>query len=396
MADVLVIRQAHFPLDPRVRREVQALLDAGFEVDVLCTRGKGEPVHEREGRLRVFRLPLYHRRGGAPGYVLEYVIFFAAAAIAAAVLQARRRYRLVEVHTLPDALVFAAAVPRLLGARVLLDLHECMPEFFASKFGAGPGHPVVRALGSLEQAAIRFADHAITCTDEMRDVFVQRGATGSAIDVVLNAADESIFVPIDQPAGASDNDFVVICHGAVEERYGLDTAVRALALLREDLPGLRLDIYGDGSYLGAVRRLAAELGVSDRVWFSDGYVALERLVDAIARADVGLVAMKRDAFRDLTQCNKMYDFVAMHRPVVASRTASAAKLFDDSAFAWFEGGDERDLARALRAVHDDPGLRSRLVHSATLQCEPYRWARQRRIYLRAVDRLLERDRRAGA
>jgi glycosyltransferase involved in cell wall biosynthesis len=388
MTDVLVVRQAHFPLDPRVRREVQALLDAGYEVDVLCTRGRGEPVRERDGCLQVFRIPLYHRRGGSAGYVLEYAIFLVAATLAAAVLQVRRRYRLIEVHTLPDVLVFAAGIPRLLGARVLLDLHECMPEFYASKFGTRPGHPAVRALKWLEQTAIRFADHALTCTDEMRDVFVGRGATSTGIDVVLNAADETVFGTGRHPPRAPDADFVVICHGAVEERYGLDTAIRAIALLREDVPGLRLEVYGDGSCVESLGRLAAELGVAERVWFSGGYVPLEQLVAAIARADVGLVAMKPDAFRDLTQCNKMYDFVAMHRPVVASRTTSAARLFDESAFAWFEGGNEQDLARAFRAVHDDPAWRDRLVQSAARQGEPYRWAHQRDAYLRAVRTVL--------
>lgn len=388
-----MLRQWHFPLDPRVRREVFALLDAGYQVDVLCTRRSGERFVERDGRLSVYRVPLWHRRGGVPGYLAEYLLFFLVATVATSVLHIRRRYRFVQVHTLPDTLVFAALFPRALGERVLLDLHECMPEFFATKFGLPLGHPLVRALGALEQRAIAFADHAITCTEQMREAFVGRGASPDRIDVVLNAADERIFDPELHPAPpkASGDEFVLVCHGALEERYGLDTVIEAVALLAPDLPHLVLEIYGEGSQRDALRRLAADLGVDRRVRFSDGYVPLHQLVAAIAQADAGVVAVKPDPFRDLTQCNKMYDFVSMRRPVVASRTASAVAYFDEDCFAWFEGGDASELARVIRRLHDDPEWARRLVARATSQAEPYRWPHQARHYLTAVERTLGRE-----
>jgi glycosyltransferase involved in cell wall biosynthesis len=388
MATILVIRQAHYPHDPRVRQEVYALLDAGHEVDVVCTRGAGEAPVERLGRLRIFRVPLYHRRGGVAGYVLEYLLFFVSALVIGGVLHIRRRYRLVQVNTLPDVLIFASAVPRLFGARVLLDLHECMPEFFATKFGVAPDHPVVRLLAAIEQAAIRYADHSITCTDQMRAVFCSRGAAASAVDVILNSADESVFDPDLHAARRPDGKFVLICHGAIEKRYGHQTALRALAHLAEDLPGLRLAIYGDGSELPRIRELARELGVEERVHFSGGYVPLDDLVAAIARADAGLVAMTRDRFRDLTQCTKMYDYIAMRIPVVCSRTASVEAYFDEDCFAWFESDDEHDLVRAIRMVHDSPRRRVELVRRTRLRAEPYRWRHQREAYLALVERLL--------
>ena len=43
---------------------------------------------------------------------------------------------MIHVHSVPDFLVFAALVPKLLGARIILDIHDILPEFYASKFGA--------------------------------------------------------------------------------------------------------------------------------------------------------------------------------------------------------------------------------------------------------------------
>jgi hypothetical protein len=138
MARVLVIRQHYFPLDIRVRREVEALRSAGHEVDVICVARSGERWRERWGGVRIVRIPFDLRHGGSVSYILKYGVFAVVAGMLAAALHLRRRYGLVQVNSLPDTLVFSALVPRLLGARVLLDLHETMPEFSPPDSGRRP------------------------------------------------------------------------------------------------------------------------------------------------------------------------------------------------------------------------------------------------------------------
>jgi glycosyltransferase involved in cell wall biosynthesis len=382
-----VIRQGRYPFDPRVHREVMALLDAGFEVDVIALRERGRPSRERLEGVRVLRIPLSKNRTGAIRYVLQYLLFILAAGLLAGVLHLRRPYRLVQVHTLPDVLVFAAIIPKLLGARVVLDLHEMFPEFFTTKFGDRP--LARRVIVLAEQASIRFADFAITCTNEMREAFVARGADPAKMGVVLNTAEEAVFdVERHPPRGSEDGEFVLICHGTVEPHYGIDTAIEAVALVGDDIPGLRLDVIGSGTYVPEAKCLARARGVEDRVRFSEGWVPIDDLLEAISRADAGVVAMKRDAFRDLTHCNKMYDLVTMRRPVITSRTRSVQAYFDDDCFEYFDSGDPADLARAMRRMHDDPDRRERLVARATNALEPYRWPRQRAVYLSYIDRVL--------
>jgi glycosyltransferase involved in cell wall biosynthesis len=397
MARVCLIRQGYFPLDTRVRRETHALLAAGHELDVICLRRPGEPRRERRGPLTVHRLPLTLRRvDHGARYVLQYAAFGAAATIVAAALHLRRRWHVVQVNSMPDVLVFAALVPRLLGARVLLDLHECMPEFFRVKFGVGPRHPAARLVAAAEQASIRFADHVITCTGPMRDAFVARGAPAGKIDVVLNAADEAVFdVARHPPEPRRADRFTLICHGAIERSYGHDTLIRAAALVRDRIPGLRVEIYGDGTFRRELQELARDLGLNGTLWMSDGWAPLDELLGAIARADAGVVAMRRDAFRDLTHCNKMFDFVAMRRPAIVSRTRAVEAYFGEDCFALFRAGDERDLARAIVALHRDTRLAEQLVARAAQASEPYRWPRQRRIYQRIVEQLAAGDGRCA-
>lgn len=389
VARVCVIRQGFFPWDTRVRREVEALLLAGHEVDVICLARDGEPARDEYRGAAIRRLPLRQRRAGGLRYLVEYGAFLVAAASVSGALHLRRRYDLVQVHSMPDALVFAAVVPRLMGARVVLDLHECMPEFFATKFRVAQSHPVPRLLAALEQASIRFAHTVITCTEQMREAFVARGARPEKIHVILNSADEAIFNAVDHPPQDRRPDrFTLICHGSIEERYGLDTVIKAVALLKDEIPALRFEIYGEGSYRETLRELARDLGVEDRIGFSDGFVPLDELLDAIAAADAGVVAMKRDAFRDLTHCNKMFDFIVMRRPALVSRTRSVEAYFDESCFALFDSDDEHDLARAIRELYHDASRGPALVERAAVANDPYRWERQRGIYQGVIDEVM--------
>jgi len=388
LARICVIRQNLFAYDPRVQREVAALVDAGHEVDVICLRGDGEPLRERRGRLTVYRVPSAYPRSRS-SYLVSYSCFLGAAAILCGLLHLRRPYALVQVHSLPDVLVFAAVVPKLLGARVVLDLHEMMVEFFCTKFQVDSRSLRAKTVAFAEQASIRFADFAFTCTNEMREAFIGRGADAEKLGVVLNASDEEVFdVERHPPHGSSEGEYVLICHGSVEERYGVDTTIRAVALLHEEIPGLRLEVYGKGTYLEEGRRLARDLGVGDRVRFSDAWVPFSTLLEAIAAADAGVVAIKRDPFRDLTHCNKMYDLVTMRRPVLIARTRSVEAYFDENCFEYFESDDPEGLADGIRRLYGNPRHAEELVARAAEALEPYRWPRQREIYRSYIEALL--------
>jgi glycosyltransferase involved in cell wall biosynthesis len=387
MGRVCVVRQLYFPRDAKCRREVDALLAAGHEIDVVCLRRRGEPLHERYGRANLWRIPISHRRGRMWVYILEYVVVLFFATLLVGALHLRRRYDVIQVNTPPDSLVFAALIPRLLGARVLLQLQEPMPEFFSTKFGAGQSR-MVRAVAWMEQRSVRFADFVVTCTEHMRAAFVARGAPPSKIAVIVPTSNEDEFDPARATAKAPSADrFVLVSHGSIEERYGLDTVIRAVRLLRDEIPGIRLEIYGEGTYTGALKTLAQDLDVAASVSFH-GWVPIAELVQAIADADAGVVAMKRDAFRDLTHCLKMYDFISMRRPAIVSRTTSVDEYFGDDVLQKFIAADEHDLARAIRELRCNPARGTALVENASEATEHLRWKEQRQLYLDIVARLV--------
>ncbi len=388
------MRQHYVPRDSRVARELSELISAGHKLDVICLQDVDQPMLEKREGIRYWRVPLRHSQGGtAARYLVEYAAFFVVTTILLCLLQLLRRYRLVQVNSLPDILVLAAIVPRVLGASILLDLQECMPEFLATKFGLHPRHPAVRALERMEQLSIRFAHHVITPTELMRRTFIARGADSDKITVIMDGSDESVFtMPPDQLKRPNDSDgFTLVTHGTVEEHYGLDTVVRAIAQLRNELPGIRLQVFGNGSYMPALLQLTSALGVEDLVTFSNGFVPFPDLVRGIAGADVGVIALRRDPFRDVALPGKIFDFVLLHKPVISSRTSSVEEIFGPECVELFESGDPVDLARAIRTLYHDSDRREQMTRLAEATAEPLQWSRQRLIYRDVFDQLLTRS-----
>jgi glycosyltransferase involved in cell wall biosynthesis len=389
---VAIVRHSFYPLELNVKREAEALRDAGFDVHVVCLRGSGEAPRETVEGVQVYRLPVTHRRGSVARYLWEYNAFFVLAFSKLTRLHRRQRFCAVQVNTMPDYLVFAALYPKLTGCKVVLHLHEPVPELFETMFPSRwYTRTVAWAAARLEQAAIRFADRALTVTDQMRDNFVRRGADPTKFTVVVNVPDDRQFrldrfehlrpriaaVKADERARGV---FRILTHGAIEARYGFDTIVRAVARAKARVPGIQFRFMGSGEHLNDVHRLAAELEVADRVTHV-GFVPFEQMVEEILLADVCVVAVERSPYSVLVHTNKMYEYVALERPVVASRLDSVAAYARAGAILFFDPGDDADLAEKLCWAAEHPELLARQVEAAASMYGELRWEREKQRYL---------------
>ncbi len=378
-----IIRQSEV-YNPGLRSQAEALHQAGFDVDLICLRHPGLPRRETLDGVAITRLPGSHTRGGKARYVAEYVWFFALATSVVAARHLRRRYQVIQVNTMPDFLVFAGAIPKLVGCRVVAYMQEPSPELAETLFGPGL---VSRALAWVEQRALRFADHAITVTDELKQRFVERGARPDRITVVLNCGDPSTLLDAGSgEAAGSPDTYTVICHGSIEDRYGQDTIIEAAHILREEMADLRVVITGSGSTHTMLDSIG-KLGLQDVVSY-EGWVSLGRLGELLRGADVGIVAQKASPYSHLVHTNKMVDYWIFGLPVIASRLQAVSTAYDETILEYFEAGDPQDLARAIRRLRTDPARRAELVQNGQLAQERHGWAVQREIYLSVFDHLL--------
>lgn len=386
-----MVVHAYYPVgETRVERQALALLDHGVEVDVICLRNEGEPEVDSEEGINIYRLPVKrHKRSGLAMQLLEYLAFFALVLVKLAVLHRGRRYRVVQVHSLPDFLVFAALVPKLTGARLILDLHDLMPEFYAARFNSGLKSWPVRLLQWQEQLCCRYAHHVITVTELWRQTLIERGLAPEKVTVVMNVADDRIFQPgiITDMSTEADVRFNLIYHGHLTQRYGIDLAIRAVDIVRERIPQIHLTIHGRGEYRETLVKLTDELGLKQHITFSGRLMPTSELPRFIGKADIGLVPYRRDIFTDGILPTKLLEYVALGTPVIAARTLAIAAYFDETMVQFFTPGNPYDLARCILALYTDRRRLAQLAENAEGFNQHYNWTKLGAEYVALVERL---------
>ena len=368
-----MIVHAYYPLgETRVEREAAALIDRGYQVDILCLRQAGSEPEERHRLAQVYRLPVKRNKNSLLQQFLSYVHFFVLAAFKVAQLHRRRPYDTVQVHNLPDFLVFCALVPKLQGVPILLDLHDLMPEFYAGRFGQGKGIFLTKLIRWQERMSCRFADHVITVSEHWRQVLIDRGVPPQKCSVVMNVAEERIFQPPDDPDAylPKGDELRMIYHGAIVQRYGLDLVLEAMARVRHEIPNIHFTILGGGDYMATLRRMTEELGLSEHIAFEEGRMA-DKLPAIIRTANLGVVAYRNDVFTDSLLPTKLMEYAAMGMPAIAARTTAIEATFGGTNVALFEPGDVEDLARCMRMLHDSPQRLADLARGSARFNEQY-------------------------
>jgi glycosyltransferase involved in cell wall biosynthesis len=381
MAKVCIVRHAYYPQETHVRRNAETLTQQGHQVTLVCLRDTDQSAEENINGVNVYRLPVRHYRRSVWRYLFEYSTFFLLAFFALGFLYLRKRFEVIEVDSMPDFLVFSSLIPKLMGARVILYLFEAMPEEFVSKYRLSSNHWMRYILGWIEQVAIRYADHVLTACNAFRQVFVSRGADREKITVILNVPNDNVFqlvrnihIPL-----AEKTDFIVITHGTLIELYGVQVIIQAMKQLREQIPGIRLLIAGDGEYADTLKQLARDIGVSDIVSFL-GWIPQLDIAHLIFDADVGVVPIQ-SGYGELMVPNKIFEYVAMERPVVCASLRGIRDYFPEDTVVYFIPGSVDDLAKSLLKVFYHSTQMLQMVKRANHVYQENRWEVAKFIYL---------------
>jgi glycosyltransferase involved in cell wall biosynthesis len=351
--------------------------DRGAEVTVLALREPGGPAVDVVDGVRVVTQPVPRHRGdGLGGYARSYGAFFARAA--AHLSRRPRQWDVVHVHSLPEAMVFAAVVPKVVRRPVVLDVHDLSTEVIASRRGSSP-----RLAAALERWSLRFADRVITVHEPYRDLVAERGVPRDSITVVLNTPDDERF-PLLEPPTPSDPPRL-IHHGTLVRRYGLDVALLALAEARGKVPGVRLEIIGDGDHREEIVRRVDELDLHDAVTLSPGAIPLEEVPGRIRSADVGIVPFLDDRFTRAILPTKLLEYVRMGRPTIVSRNPVIERYFGDDEVYYVEPGDVTGVTEAIVRIADDPAAAAERAVRAQRFFEREGWPVARRRFWNVME-----------
>jgi glycosyltransferase involved in cell wall biosynthesis len=389
MALVFMAAYTNYRRDPRVKREAEALVEAGHRVVFMARRQAGEPDRETIAGVEIIKAPgVKDRPTSFAEYLADYALFFVM--IFLHLLRHPLRYELIHINNMPDFLVFAAVLPRLLGRPVIHDIHDLMPELYLEKFGRGKKHWVVRALEAQERWAGRFASAVLTVEARLKDILSERGIPREKIHVLMNLPDDRIFAPRERTiAKAKEALFVIVYHGTLARRLGLDIAIEAVAKAKSAIPRMELRIIGAGEERSRLIGLRDQLGLQNVVTFSDGFVPVEQIPAMIHDADIGLIPLRLCSGTDIMLPTKLLEYVNLGIPCIVPKTGTIARYLNEEMVAFFEAENPDSLAHAITELYRDPDRRLRLAREATERFgRIYHWTEHKKVYTSLVQNLL--------
>jgi len=385
MKKICMVAYTNYLNDARPRREAEALVRRGDHVDFIALGEKDRPSFEIVQGVNVFRVKqLRYRGGGFLKYGFSYFRFLCASTIKLLRLHLKQRYDVIYVHTMPDLLVLVAMIPKLFGARVILNIHDMMPEMYMSKFGLSEKHPLIRILAMQEQFSIWLADKAICVHHPHRDVLVRRGTPPGKLTVLPNVPDPLVFRR-ENTSAPVDGEFRIVYHGTIAKRLGLDLAVKAFQKAAAACPCARLEIYGDGDAGDELEAQVRAAGMGDRIYFSKKLFRVESIAEMIQGASLGLIPNRRDVATDYMLPVKLLEYVHLGIPVIAPRLKAIQYYFSEDQVAYYEPGDVDELASCICRIYADPEKRNELARNSASFAKEFHWDQLKEELYKVVD-----------
>jgi glycosyltransferase involved in cell wall biosynthesis len=368
-------------------RYAETLAQEGWNVEAIVLRRDLLPEEEVVRGVRVLRIQgRVKNESGKFSYLSRILKFFLRSMYEVTRRHLKEPYDVIHVHSVPDFEVFAAFIPKLKGAKIILDIHDIVPEFYAAKFSVGQDSLVFSALKLIEKLSASFANHVIIANDLWLDKITARSTTKSKCSSFINYPDLSVFNP-GLRTRKTDGKYIMVYPGTLNWHQGLDIAVKAFALAIKDAPDIELHIYGEGSSKLEIQQLVEKLQLSNKV-FIKSPLPLRDIASVMANADLGVVPKRNDSFGGDAFSTKILEFMALGIPVVVSDTRIDKYYFNESLVRFFKSGDERDLARVMVDAYNNPKLNSQLASQALEYVNQYSWESKRGDYLSVVERLV--------
>ena len=395
---LIIVQNLPVPFDRRVWLESNALTAAGYDVTVICPKGKGDPEREVIDGVTLLKYRPYAPGGGALGFVLEYAYSFLATA--RLVFRARRQgtFDVLQACNPPDIFwPIARWLRRRDGSRFVFDHHDLCPELYDSRFPDRSALPR-RGLLALEKATFRTADHVVSTNASYAEIAMRRGGKATSdVTVVRTGPDgQRLQRKAQVPELRRGRRHLVAYIGVMGPQDGVDLAVRAAAHVVHDLgrEDVAFTFMGSGDSYDELAALRDELRMQDYLELP-GRVPDETVLDVLSTAEVGLSPDPKNPLNDVSTMNKTMEYMAFELPVVAF-DLKETRVSAGEAACYIKSGDVPAYAKAIVELLDNQEKRESMGRLGRLRIsEELGWPHQREAYVGVYDKLLGRDRVRG-
>ncbi len=380
---------SYSPTDPRPRREADSLINAGYQVDMICLRRPEQVKKETVYGVNVYRINMSKSRTSKSKYVTLYSIFFLRVFFKLNLLFLKNRYDVIHVHNMPDFLVFLGVIPKIFGKKIILDLHDPSPEILMTKYSEGDAGRLTKLLKWQEKISIKFAHSVITTNKSFLDRFVQRGCPKNKINIIMNSPQESIFNNHVNKAKTNSDEkkFTLMFHGVIVERHGLDDLVNAVNILKDIIPGLQLIVYGPGEFVTPFLEMIENLKLGNVIKYC-GIVPIDKIAEMIPECDIGIIPNKLGPFTQINFPTRIFEYLHMKKPVVVPKTQGIKDYFDEDSIFYFEAGNVNSLVEVIHYIYSNPEKAEEVVKKGSEIYQNYVWENQSRELLGIYENLI--------
>jgi glycosyltransferase involved in cell wall biosynthesis len=386
---ICMLAYSFYETDSRIKQYANALVERGDDVDVIALRYPGQPAHSLVNGVNVFRIQTRTVNERGPfSYLFRIIRFLVLAAGFIAWRHASHRYQLIHVHSVPDFLVFAAIVPKMFGTPVVLDIHDVLPEFYASKFHVSLDSFPFRCLALVERLSIAFANHVIVANHLWCERVAARCGHPEKCSPIRNYPPLRLFNP--QVRTRTGGKFLMTYPGSLNWHQGVDVAIAAFARIKDQIPDAEFHIYGEGPAKESLIQLAHSLGLRDRVIFH-GLIPTEEIVKVMANTDLAIEPKRAGSqFGNEALSMKIFEFMAVGVPLVVSRTRIHQYYYSDSLVCYYDDDNDEQLAASILFLSNNSRRRQQQVSNALQYVEAHNWDVEKSEYLRIVDSLADK------
>lgn len=356
MKKTLFVVFSHYPSDTRIRKEANALFKNGYDVDVLCLKDNTELSFEIFENIKIFRINIKKKRGSSLNYFLLYTLFFFSAFYKITKLYLQNRYDVIHVNNMPNFIVFTSFIPKLFGSRVILDLHDPLPEILMSELSLSYNSIFFKIAVLEEKLSIWFADEIITTNIAFKELFISRGCKEEKITIVMNSPQTNIFnnimIPKSEANDLSQQKFKLMYNGTIIKRHGLDILIDAVNLLIGKIPNIELNIFGDGEFLPEVLEKIELLKLNNYVKYRGSFL-VDRIAEEIPHIDIGIIPNRFNVFTNLNFPIRIFEFIHFKKAVVVPRTKGISDYFNDDSIFYFQAENVKDLANVILNIYNN-------------------------------------------
>ena len=386
---ICMVAMASYPGDPRIRRQAEALEREGYEVDILCRHSSSgiQPKVEKFGKVTAYRIMNAPRQENMLKYLLISTIFLFIAFFKIQLLYLRRQYRIIQTHNLPDHLIFAGIVQKMLGVKLVLDIHDLTVELLNEKWSNK--RYIKHLVKFIEMISCKFADKVITVTQTCKERLISRGVQDGKITLVLNTPNDNIFkFQHNRKYEKISENAKLIYHGTIAERFGLHIAIDAMTFISKEIPGSKLYIYGgyNTSYGKFLKEKIKILGLEEIINLN-GIITRDKIPNLLYNTDIGLVPYISNDYMNLALPTKAFEYISTGVPVVSSLLDDLSKTFSQDSICYVKENDPKQLAEMVIDLCLNPEKRKKHVENAYKEMELISGKVMAKRYVSLMDRL---------